>query len=273
MQNLVLSTSKINTASICPRLFFFSEVLELEPLSKPDYLESGDLFHRMLEEHYNTKIQGNKPDKNAIINTARNAAAKELELNSEEVESTIKLYSEYHDHYQYEIWKPIAAEEKFIKQLYGDDQVRIFYEGKIDLVVETKDGFAIVDHKKSGRDDTPVDRDNQKISYCWAKEINEFIINFCGTQKSKKIDDRFKRYYFRIEKHHIEDWIESTIDLGFEMLHRIENRQYPARYTGCKKFNRCTFYDVCNSQTELWDWKLKSEFKKKDHKLFDEGVK
>ena len=271
--NFLLSTSKINNASVCPRLFYFHDILEREPISKPAHLESGDLFHQMLEMHYNSKI--NNDSSINIIEASRNIAAKTLDLSGEDVEETIKLYKEYVGHYQYETWIPLAAEESFCKQLYASDDLNIFVEGKIDLRIETKAGGsnAVVDHKKTGRDNTPPERDNQKLAYCWATGYRDFIINQCGTQKSKKIDDRMKRYYFHYDDHQIQEWIDSTIDLAMEILDRMASNKYPARYTGCIKYGyKCSFYDVCNSQQDLWEWKLKSEFKKKDHNLFEKKV-
>jgi len=272
MKNLVMSSGKFGEAGLCPRLFLFSAINEYEPIQKSDYLESGDLFHRMLESHYKEKIDGRKPGLQEIVTAGRNAAARDLDLKAEEVEETIKLYTEYHSHYQYETWIPLHVEEPFIKVLYEDPEIRIIVEGKIDLIAQSDIGKEqlIVDHKKTSRENKQYDRDNQKLIYCWATGINDFVINSCGTQKSKKADDRFKRSYFTYSPYQIQEWVDNSVELAFEVLDRIEKKKFPGRYTACiTKFGyQCNFYNVCNAPPELWQHKLQTEFKKKCHDLF-----
>lgn len=274
MKNIVLSVSKINNFSLCKRLFFFSDVLDREPLNIDSKLESGSLFHELLKNHYNSKMTEKEIDFERVIDQARNYSSVNLDLDTEDIEKTLKLYAEYFHFYQYENWIPKDVEQSFIKEIYSDDDLRLFIEGKIDLIVETKNGLAVVDHKKTGYDSDPVDRDNQKLAYCWATGIKEFIINQCGTQKTKKLEDRLRRYYFRFTDQQIKEWEDSVIDIAFEMLDSLSSNRYPARYISCARFGRkCNFYEVCNSNTELWDWKLKTDFKKKDHNLFPKEKK
>lgn len=268
---VVVSVHKINDIELCSRIFRYNHILRIEPLEKPAYMEAGDIFHQCLDMHYRSKIGTKVMTHDEVVAAARAEVCK-MDLPVEDGEDAIKSYIEYREFYENEEWIPEASEAPFAKELYADDDVRIIVEGKIDLLVtvpRTQERIT-VDHKRSGRDTEPPDRDNQKLCYAWASERSTFVINFVGTQKSKKVAERLKRYQFQYSQHQIDEWKESAIYNVMEMLRHQKMDIWPARYSSCTKFGKkCTFYDVCNTTPDNKAYKIATTMKpKKAHDLF-----
>lgn len=270
MINLVLSVTKLNSVSICPRLYQYSEGLGKKPAVTPTYFDEGELMHEGLRIYYQSKLDNiNLSD---IPSMMRNYAAEKLSLSSDLVESTIKdfiMYCNYYDSGR-SSWVVEAAEEPFAKVLYESDDVRIILNGKVDLRVRTMGGSgprALVDHKYESQFREKLDRDNQALAYSWAYETRDWIYNRIGKQKSYKPEQKLLRPYFNFSKHQIEEWKEYAIDTAFEIIKYEQQSKFPMRFTGCNfQGHKCTFYDVCNTTPDNREYVLNQSFVNKDAK-------
>ena len=72
-----------------------------------------------------------------------------MDLEAAVSESVIYQFSEYCKYYQYDGWHPLAVEEVGSKVLYEDEDLKIIYNFKIDLVAEKGTILAPWDHKNS----------------------------------------------------------------------------------------------------------------------------
>jgi len=269
MRNIVLSPSRQDKIQTCPRKFYFNHVLNKSMIEKPSYFVEGEFLHFILEHYYKMKMKG-ELNLGLLIEIARQQALK-LSLTIEKSEELIKLFQEYQLFHQNESWQVLGVEEAFAKVLYEDEKLdlRIIVQGKIDLRVQQQGITILVDHKKISQNRTPVERNNQILTYCFATEARDFIINQIGTQKSLKTKDKFQRPYFNISEHQIGEWMESTIYSAFEIVRCYERNYFPARLTGCNyQGHKCEFYNVCQSKQEDWIHHLKSSFQNhEDHDL------
>lgn len=269
MLNIVLSVEKLNDLQICPLLYYYKHEAKKVPTRKADFLETGELIHEMLRIYYQSKIDKNVIPIATIIELGRNYAAKNLALKAEEVEVVIRDIKMYFEFYGVnESWLILGAEEPFAKELYIENDFRIILTGKTDLRVKTSRGsgpLALVDHKYEARFEEKLERDNQPIAYCWAFEINDFIYNRIGKQKSKKVEEKLLRPYISYAKYQINDWIESAIETARDLIRFYTTEKYPMRYHGCRVHGRkCTFYDVCNTTPDNRTYKLDSLFKDRE---------
>jgi RecB family exonuclease len=274
MRNLLLSSQRLNKLEQCPRLFFFENILNKTPIEKPKYFIEGEFVHAILEQYYSSKIAGSPEDNIAIIDFARNKAT-ELSLTVEESEVLIKLFIDYISFHNNESWVIEAAEFPFAKVLFESEEkdIRIIIQGKVDLLATSKEGIPlIIDHKVVSQNRVTYERDNQILLYCWALERNDFIINQLGKQKTLPAKDKFRRQYYNIPSHLLEEWKEGTIWKALELLRYHELNYFPHRYSSCNfQGRKCTFYEVCNGSKENWEYKLEGNFTtKEDYNLMEE---
>lgn len=238
-------------------------------IEKPIYFVEGEFIHFILENYYKMK-KDNSLDLGLLIELSRQQALK-TSLTIESSESLIKLFEEYRQYYQNETWQVLGIEEPFAKVLYEDEKLnlRIIVQGKIDLRVKLQETEILVDHKKISQNRTPVERNNQILTYCFATGARDFIINQIGTQKTLPPAKKFLRPYFNIVEHQLEEWAESTIYSAFEIVKCYERNYFPGRITGCNyQGHKCEFYDVCQSKQEDWQYKLEGSFQNhEDHDL------
>ena len=274
MINLVLSSHRIDTAQICPRLFNYIFEVQKGPITDdPDYFQEGTLMHWILAEYYRAKMDGKNPDYELIFELARNYAAENLTLKSELIESTITDAQMYFDFYVSDNWIIEGVEEPFAKELFSNDQFRIVVTGRNDLRIRIgiNGPRVIVDHKYEAQFRNKGDRDNQPLTYCWGYNCRNFLFNRIGKQQSYKPDKRLQRPLLSYGEHQIEEWKDSAIYTALEILKFHEANYWPARYSACQIHGKkCTFYDLCNTTPSNREYKLNTFFK--DKPPYDEDL-
>src|SRR5574343_46271 len=241
MRNLVLSTQRLNKLQSCPRLYFFSHVLNKTPIDKPKYFIEGEYIHYILDQYYTLKLEGKTPNIDHVILLARNRATEIEGLTFQECEGLIDLFKEYVQFHSIESWQIEGIEVPFAKVLWEDEKldIRIIIQGKADLLAQSHQSIPlIIDHKKVAQNRQPFARDNQILSYCWAFNRQDFIINQLGTQKTLKPQD---------------------------------NNIWPGRIKSCQNMGRtCQFYEVCQADKSNWDYKLQGFKTSEDYDLMED---
>lgn len=270
MRTIVLSSSSLDILTECPRKFFFTKVLQRTTQEKAKYFAEGEFLHGILDIYYKQKKSLNL-DINKVIEESRFLATKSS-LAISETEDIIKLFLEYHSFHSNDPWEIQGSEEPFAKVLWEDEKfdLRIIFQGKIDLQIRTHGIDTNVDHKKINQNREPNPRNNQILGYSWATDRRDFIINQLGTQKTLGPEKKFQRHYFNIQGHQIDEWVESTIYACFEAVKFHENSYFPPRITSCTdKFGKkCIFNPVCQLPSESWESYLESNYRKsEDHDL------
>jgi len=259
MDNIVVDSQMLNALSSCAYRMNLSFIQRLGPKaemqdpSKVALLESGDLLHAIFKVFYTLRIE--RPDLSysrcidLSCNFGRTYAIK-LNQTLDESEDILFHAVEYFKFYEGEIWVPMHVEKPFAVKLYEseEDNLRIIYDGIVDLIVDTPGGLLGVDHKKSGRklDGAGLALANQFKGYAWALNMRHFVVNEVGVQKTKKPADRFLRHTLLYTDEIIEEWRKNVIYRAQELAFFLKNNTWPQNFTACKMTPDGQYQIACN---------------------------
>ena len=281
---LVVDSSILNTIQQCARKTQYSFIYNLQPFEKDEALEKGDLMHKMLEVYYSMRLDNGADLNSSLWQELVNEAnihpegdtiqqgiqaglyfASKMSIASTISEEVIDQFKAYTEFYQHDGWHPIAVEEVGSKVIYEDENLKIVYNFKIDLVAEKGNTIVPFDHKTGSRRHEPSSLSNQFIGYCYALGTNSIIVNKIGFQKSLKPAERFMRYPIPIDSSRIEEWVKNSIWWTLQYQNFVENNYFPMNLTSCDKYSGCIFQKVCESDPENRGFKLDREFTTVEH--------
>lgn len=262
MKVIRLTSSALNLVQACARKFDLTYNQHLGPLHQAEALEKGSLMHHMLEVYYKGIMAGIERHEliEECVHEGRQIVIK-MDVAIEVAEEVIGVFRDYCEHYAADYWSPIAVEQAFSKELYRDDNLTILFEGKMDLVAETRDGILVVDHKTGARNSEPSMLSNQFMAYAWALDVNNVVINKVGFQKTKAL--RFRRHVLSYPKEVLAEWRDNTIFWCTQLVHFSSRNHYPPNFTSCDKYAGCIYQPICSSIPGARDWKKKTEFKER----------
>src|SRR5262245_14532832 len=106
----------------------------------------------------------------------------------------LQTCEQYFDFYKNDAFIPLSAEQVKGDILYEDDELRILWKAKFDLIIDTNQvGIVSMDHKtfKQRRDKTTLS--NQFTGQCLLLKSRNVIVNKIGLQSSLKIEERLTR--------------------------------------------------------------------------------
>jgi len=271
-RNIIFDSQILNSVQMCALrtdLYFHRNLRVPEPAVP---LQTGDLLHQMLEKYYlvlkEMKTELVYSDEAfekvlaACISFGEEYSAG-LSINASEVDEVIKHFTENIRFHRMDGMTVKDVESVFIVPILADDEeLGIYYSGKIDLICELpEEGELVVDHKSARRATEPDPLSNQFTGYAYATGIRNVMINRIGFQKTLKPADRFKRPVIRYSKEQIERWRQNTIWWGRQYAFFLDTGQWPENRTSCDKFGGCLFHRICNSATEeARDWIIKSAY-------------
>lgn len=273
----------LNTFQACERKYQYSFIDQVAPEEKAEALERGDLMHRMLEVYYSLQLKdgfkyndtwntlvsaGITPSIDKSFISIQKFAIQAgqyfgtiLSLDSDEIDGTIFQFKEYSSHFQNDSWNPLAVEEVGSKVLFENDEYKIIYNFKIDLIAEKGNIICPWDHKTAKRREAPSSLSNQFIGYCFGLDTNNIIVNKIGFQKTLTPEQRFNRYILTIDDERIQEWRENTLEWAFRMMEANEREKYPLNLTSCDKYSGCIFAPICESPISSREWKIERDFK------------
>jgi hypothetical protein len=179
----IVRTSDRGTFKRCRQLWDFTSKIrqDLEPVQRIDALDFGTAIHAGLQAYYDPETWTDQ------LQMEQNAL-REFGKSMQDVELTIAEYGtvEADEKYRelrllghgmlghYFLWAPnhddglmpVMVEQEFEVELYED----VVYQGRVDLVMEDRNGYWIVDHKTAsvlgGTEWLALD--DQCSSYAWA---------------------------------------------------------------------------------------------------------
>ena len=258
MRTLVLSASKIGIAQTCAEKYNLHYNQRLRTYNRASYLETGDLMHHMLDVYYRLKMLGDinvEDSVDAAVEMGRLHGNAELDLTPAEIEENVSVFREYCIFYADETWVPTECEAPFSKILFEDEEyidaigekgLRILIEGKLDLTVEIGRNRVVVDHKTGKRRSEPHIMNNQWACYCWAKEVNNVVVNQVGYQKTVQ---KFHRPTVSLSDNQLNEWKNDTIKWGKQIHDWHMKNEFTRNRTGCDShFSSCQFTDICGAE-------------------------
>lgn len=174
----------------------------------------------------------------------------------------LETCEQYFDFYKNDHWIPLEVEIVKQKLLYQDDEIRILWKAKLDLVSDTNNGIFPVDHKTMQQNRPTVSLNNQFIGQCIITNTRTVIINKIGFQKSLKPEEKFIRASISYSPDRLLEWQSTILPYWAKTLLMYEESGYfPPRLTNCKnEYGFCAFYKVCEADPDMREEVLKQNF-------------
>jgi len=249
---LVIDSTILNALQKCPYYTFlaFNRNLRTKVIAEP--LERGDLTHHILE-HYYLSLKGG-----AKVDDARDFAADKgrikyptLNMDASACEWIIQSFHLYVERWRNDGIKVLEVEKAFMIKVYEDDELIVYYSGKIDLICEFPlIGTATVDHKSRTRKNDETELNNQFIGYAIATDCNIVYVNEFGLQTSLKPEEKFRRIPLSYTDGMKAHWLNNVLKYWVRQLdYHLQENIWPEVWNpwNCKS---CVFNQVCKSSTE-----------------------
>lgn len=171
---------------------------------------------------------------------------------------------QYFDFYKNDSWIPLAVEEVRGDVIYEDDEIRVMWKAKFDLIVDTNqsDGILSTDHKtfKQRRDKTTLS--NQFSGHCVLLKTRKVIINKIGLQTTLKIDERLTREMVSYSAARLHEWQSEIVPYyAYKYLQFSESGYWPPNYTHCDNmYGACPYKQVCEADPAMREEVLRNEY-------------
>jgi hypothetical protein len=300
-KNVVLDATVFATLMSCPRKGDFQFNHNLRSIKgKSNSLECGSIVHAFMEYYYKAIILGTSKDQAFQYGmTAAELYIKGCQdcsnfvptpeqpkpscghkvgdfpgVTNTPVENETKPYprtgwqwvldtcGEYYKFYRNDHWVPLEIEVVKSKVIYEDEDVRILWKSKLDMISDTNQGIYPVDHKtmKQNRKDTKLIA--QFLGQCLVMETRNAIKNIVGFQTTLEPKDRFLRPLLSYDIELLDEFQYEIVPFYAKMLLVYADTGYfPPNYTACNgKYGACAFLDVCEGNPSDRERRLQSQF-------------
>jgi hypothetical protein len=289
--NIVMDSQLLTTLMACPRKtnLTFKENLK-EKRGKSNSLEMGSLAHTILEFYSKAIMQGkNRQDAidigftagkeyvtgytptNQYIKDEDEKGIKNTPLTAYDgmpnyvitVEQAVKTMEEYFDYYRSDMWTILGVEEVKGRIIYEDEELRILWKAKYDLIVDTNAGVMSVDRKTAKQRKDTIELNNQFIGQCTILNARNIIIDKIGWQKTLKPNEKFTRPVISYSPDIMAEWTNEIVPYYARMYAAYSEAGYfPPNYTACEsKYDLCQFYtDICRMDRGMREENMKIFF-------------
>ena len=170
---------------------------------------------------------------------------------------------QYHNFYKNDHWEPLEVETVKGKVLYEDDEIRILWKAKLDLVSDTNQGIFPIDHKTMKQNRNTNSMNSQFMGQCRIMDTQQVIINKIGFQTTLKPEDKFKRLPMCYSHARLLEWQGETLPYYAKLLVMYaETGHFPPNFTNCEsKYGNCAFYEhVCSHDPDDRENQIKLHF-------------
>ena len=301
-KNLVFDATLLSSMQGCARFadFRFNRNL-ISKKGKSNSFEVGSIVHKVLEVFYSTVSQGYKRQL-AIDNGMlagdlyiKGCSDCSLELHPELVNAgapkptcghkleeypgvkntpmesdsrytgwqwALETCEQYFAHYINDHWVPLETEVVKGEKLYEDDNIRILWKAKLDLVVDTNQAILPVDHKTSKMRRDTLSLSNQFMGQSILMRCNNVVKNNIGFQKTLKAEEKFTREMMSYSYDRQIEWQSEILPTwAYRYLEYVETGYFPPNFSHCDgKFGKCVYHNVCESDRSSREHVLNTDF-------------
>jgi PD-(D/E)XK nuclease superfamily len=294
-KNVIMDATTLSSLMSCGRFFdlrFNNRFIAAK--GKSNSLEIGSLIHKVLEVYYKHRINS-FPSSTAIGNaliagqlyvtgcpfcadgkTESPSCGHEPEeypgmQNTPEQNDrfvigwrfALQTCEQYFEFYKNDAFIPLSAEEVKRDVLYEDDEIRIMWKAKFDLIIDTNQiGIVSMDHKtfKQRRDKSTLS--NQFSGQCLLLKSRNVIVNKIGLQTTLKIDERLTREVVSFSADRLDEWKNQILPYyAYKYIQYAESGYWPPDYTHCDTlFGPCPYKNVCEADRGMREEVLRNEF-------------
>jgi hypothetical protein len=169
---------------------------------------------------------------------------------------------EYAKFYASDHWVPLEVETVKGEILYEDDEIRVLWKAKLDLICDTNQGIYPIDHKTMKQRRDTISLNNQFIGQCILMRTRNIFINKIGFQATLKPEEKFLRPPISYSAARLLEWQAETLPFyAKQLLMYAEVGHYPPQFGQCEgKYGNCAFIDVCTSDPGMREEELKLHF-------------
>jgi hypothetical protein len=195
-----------------------------------------------------------------VHNTPKDSTDKPRRIGWQHVLDTCDQYQKF---YINDSWVPLEVEVVKGEVLYEDDEIRILWKAKLDLVVDTNQGVFPEDHKTMSQNRDTNSMNNQFMGQCILMKTRQVLINKVGFQTSLKPEEKFKRTPIPYTPARLMEWQSETLPYYAKLLLMYaETGHWPPNFTHCEsKYGNCAFYEnVCSGDPGMREENLKLNF-------------
>jgi len=159
-------------------------------------------------------------------------------------------------------WVPLEVEVVKGEILYEDDEVRVLWKAKLDLVADTNQGIYPVDHKTMKQNRNTISLNNQFTGQCILMKTRGVYINKIGFQKTLKPEEKFIRTIVSYSAPRLLEWQSEILPFYAKLLLMYaEAGHFPPNYDHCEgKYGNCAFLNVCDANPDMREEEIKKRF-------------
>jgi len=267
-KNIALDSQILSTLMGCARLTDFRFNHHLTSIwGKPKSFEMGSIVHVFLEHYYGAIIKGVTRNNAIAIGLEK---AQEYSQNPDEVKNTeledrqwaLQTCEIYADHYKNDPWIPLEVETVKGKLIYEDDEIRILWKAKFDLIADTAYGIYPVDHKTMSQNRDTLTLNNQFIGQCALLDTQTMQVNKVGFQKTLKPNEKFQRVVMNYSIERIMEWTNEIVPFYSKLwIAYLESGYFPPNFSHCEtKYGFCQFKSVCEANPNMREDELRNNF-------------
>jgi hypothetical protein len=186
----------------------------------------------------------------------------ELNISQEDCDAVIYNFLEWTKFNRNDGVEILEIELPFMVELFKDEELAVYYTGKIDRFTNTPNfGNIPRDYKKAGQRKEPEHLSNQFTGYCYATGSNIIAVDKVGFQKTLEPDKRFLSYYLHYNDFQKEQWKQDTIWWARQYAFYIQENTWPRNRTSCDKYSGCIYRPICDAtDDEIRDRIIKTKY-------------
>lgn len=192
-----------------------------------------------------------------LKNTPKDSA--DYKIGWQAVLDTCDAYAQFwrNDH-----WVPLEVEVVKGEVLYEDEEIRVLWKAKLDLVSDTNQGIFPVDHKTMKQRRDTLSLNNQFMGQCILMRTRNIFINKIGFQATLKPEEKFIRPPISYSAARLFEFQSETLPFYAKLLLMYaETEHFPPNYGHCEtKYGNCAFVGVCQSDPAMRETELKLNF-------------
>jgi hypothetical protein len=170
---------------------------------------------------------------------------------------------QYFKFYEGDSFIPLNCEYVKGEILYEDEEIRVLWKAKIDLLVDTNQiGIVSMDHKtfKQRRDKSTLS--NQFLGQCLLLNSRNVIVNKIGLQTTLKINERLTREVVSFSADRLLEWQSEILPYyAYKFVQYAESGYWPPDYTHCDNmFGPCPYKQVCEADRGMREEVLRNNY-------------